>query len=215
MILFGVRSPIAVEYQETCARAGRVISLAVSVSGNSRLFGTIPTVPLDSFSHGARDTFLACAFSPDRRKELVDLAQSLGLELAEALFDPHAVIAASVRAGKGTFVNAGVVIGAVTVLGKAALINRSASIGHHCLIQDYVSIGPGATLAGNIHVGEGTVIGAGAVIQPNLRIGARSIIAAGSVVRAHVHAGVLVAGNPARQRPFRPKLSTLFPEDGE
>lgn len=215
MVLFGIRSPIVVEYEESCHRSGRPLTCGISVSGAPRSSSGLAVIDLDAYVPADSEEALCCAFSPERRRELALQARAMGLLLAEALVDPHAVVSSSARIGAGSFVNAGCVIGSVTRIGEGVLVNRSASVGHHCLIGDYVSIGPGATLAGNIRVDEGAVIGAGCVVQPGLRIGAGAIVAAGSVVRAHVPEGTLVAGNPARQKPFRPKLSSLFHEGSE
>lgn len=216
MILFGIRSPIVVEYEETCRRLGLEILMAVSVNGTPRLLARDRIVELaDIESQYARHAFLACAFTPSRRTQLIAMGREAGLTLAPSLIDPTAVIATSVRVGDGTFINAGVIVGAVCIIGEGVLINRAASIGHHSVLQDHVSVGPGATLAGNIHVGAGAMIGAGAVIQPDIRIGARAIVAAGSVVRRHVPENTLVAGNPATRRPFNAARSSLHMEDGE
>jgi len=216
MILFGVRSPIVVEYEETCHRRDMTISMAVNVNGVPRLLSRKALIELaDLPKEGSSDHFIACAFVPQRREELTEMAQAAGLVLAKALIDPTAIIARSVRFGDGTFVNAGVVIGAASIIGAGVLVNRASSLGHHTVLQDYVSIGPGVTLAGNIQVGRGSIIGAGSVVLPNLRIGAGAIVAAGSLVRTDVPDGTFVAGSPATQRRFDPKRSTLHVEDGE
>ncbi len=215
IVLFGIRSPIVVEFEETCSRRGITVTAGINLGGSPRLASNIDVISVDDFVPVAGTRFYACAFSPDRRRALVDQGIVRGMQLADALIDPSAVMARSVRFGTGSFANAGVVIGALCHIGTGVLVNRSASIGHHCVVGDYVSIGPGATLAGNIHVGEGCMIGAGAVILPDLRIGAGAVVAAGSVVRAHVKAGSLVAGNPARVRPFDPVRSSLNTPQGE
>jgi sugar O-acyltransferase (sialic acid O-acetyltransferase NeuD family) len=215
MILFGVRSPLVVDYEETLVRRGIAVIAAVSVSGTPRLLDRSRLVELAEFSAPPGAGFLAPAFAPMRRAELIAHGISMGLAKAEPLIDPTAVLPRSVRIGAGTFINAGVVIGAMTMLGEGVLVNRSASLGHHTVLGDLVSIGPGATLAGNIHVGAGSVIGAGAVILPNVRIGAGAIVSAGAVVRKHVPDGVLVIGNPAIERRFNPRVSSLNVEDGE
>jgi sugar O-acyltransferase (sialic acid O-acetyltransferase NeuD family) len=216
MILFGVRSPLVVEYEETCLRLGLEITAAVSLGGAPRLAGRPPVVELADFDPKATtDRFVACAFAPSRRAELIAQGRALGLRLAPALVDPHAVLASSVRVRDGSFINAATVIGAVSVIGQGVLVNRAASIGHHAMIGDYVSIGPGATLAGNVHVGEAAMIGAGSVILPNLRIGAGAIIAAGSLVRKDVPDETFVAGNPAVEKPYDRARSSLHIEDQE
>jgi hypothetical protein len=216
IIFFGVRSPVTVEYEETCHRLGLTISAAVSVNGSPRLLARSCLVDIGAFDAStAIDPFIACAFTPQRRKALMEMAVGLGLRLAPALIDPTAILASSARVGNGTFVNAGVVIGAASLLGEGILVNRAVSLGHHTVLGDHISIGPGATLAGNTQVGEGAMIGAGAVILPDLRIGAGAVIAAGSLVRRHVPDGAFVAGHPAMERPFDPARSTLHVENGE
>lgn len=216
VILFGVRSPITVEYEETCHRLGLTISFAVSLGKAPRVLDSSRVVAIEDFT-APRDggRFYACAFTAARRQALFDRAEALGLTPAPALVDPHAVLARSVRIDDGSFVNAGAVIGALSFIGRGVLINRSASIGHHAMIGDFVSIGPGATLAGNIRVGAGTIIGAGATILPDIRIGENALIAGGSLVRENVPDATFVAGNPAKARPFDPTKSTLYVEDGE
>jgi sugar O-acyltransferase (sialic acid O-acetyltransferase NeuD family) len=215
MILFGVRSPLVIEYEETLARLGIPLAAAVSVSGAPRLLDRRMLVDLADFAAPPGATFLAPAFAPLRRRALWDQALALGLVPASALVDPTAVIPRSLRLGAGTFINAGAVIGGLTLLGDGVLVNRSASLGHHCVLADFVSVGPGAVLAGNIHVGAGSVIGAGAIVLPNVRIGAGAIVSAGAVVRKHVADGTLVIGNPALPHRFNPLKSSLAVEDGE
>lgn len=209
MILFGIRSPMILDVEETLVRLGVEIEAAVSVSGSPRMLDRKKIVDLANFEARPGARFFATAFSPARRLELINLARSLGLDLANPLVDPSAILPRTIRVGDGTFINAGVVIGSAVIIGEAVLVNRAASLGHHVVLDDRVSIGPGATLASNIRIGEGSVIGAGAVIQPDLRIGANVIIAAGSVVRKDVADNSLVAGNPAVVRPFKPMASKL------
>lgn len=216
MIIFGVRSPLVVEYEETCYRLGIPITSGVSVNGVPRMMDRSIIVTLAEFDpHGTSDHFVACAFAPERRAALIAMAQALGLVMAPALVDPTAVLARTVRIGAGSFVNAGAVIGAASIFGEGVLVNRAASVGHHTLLGDHVSIGPGATLAGNIRVGDGAIIGAGAVVLPGIRIGAGALVAAGSLVRNDVPDGAFVVGNPAKGRHFDSAKSSLYLEDEE
>lgn len=215
MILFGTRSPLVVEYEETLIRLGIAVHAAVSVGGAARLVDRRRLVELADFVPPTGAAFIAPAFAPQRRAELIAQAEALGLVKAEALVDPTAILPRAIRIGAGSYINAGVVIGALSLLGEGVLVNRAASLGHHTVLGDLVSIGPGATLAGNIRVGAGSVIGAGATILPNVRIGAGAIVSAGAVVRKHVADGTLVIGNPAVVRPFNPRISSLNVEDGE
>jgi maltose O-acetyltransferase len=90
------------------------------------------------------------------------------------------------------------------------------TIGRHCRIADGVRIfdAPGHPLdpllrkegrpanrdeVRPIVIKDNVWIGSRAVIMPGVSIGQDSVVAAGSVVMTAVPAGVLVAGNPARQ----------------
>lgn len=215
IVIFGVRSPLVVEFEETCHRLGIAIRLGVSVNGAPRLRGDFMIVAVEELE--GRDVsapFVACAFAPRRRMALFEMA-SRTLEPAPALIDPTAILSRSVRVEAGSYINAGVVVGSQSSIGRNVLVNRSASLGHHTLLGDHVSIGPGAVLAGNIHVGAGSMIGAGATVLPNMRIGADCLIGAGSVVREPVPDGTFVVGNPAVPHRFDPAKSSLYVEDGE
>jgi hypothetical protein len=216
IVLVGVRSPIVVDYEESCLRAGRRILAALSAGGAPRLFQQKLAVALEEFDaarYGA--PFIPCAFAPVRRRELAEIARSLNLEPAEALIDPTAIIASTSRIGEGSFINAGAIIGGLSLLGVGVLVNRGATVGHHVVIGDYASIGPGAILAGNIRIGEGTVIGAGAIIHPNIDVGANAIVAAGAVVRKAVPDSALMSGNPAVKRPSIGRMSSIGRGDEE
>ena len=214
--LFGVRSPLTVEYEETCRRAGIAIPFAVSVAGAPRLAMTETVVELGELApHHLAIACLACAFVPARRRELVAIAHKAGFAFADALVDPTATVASSSRLGAGSYVNAGSVIGALSMIGDHALVNRSSSVGHHAVLADYVSIGPGVTIASNVRIGEGAIVGAGCTILPDLRIGAGVVVAAGSVVRRNIADGGFVAGNPAVERAFDIKASSLNTPEAE
>src|SRR5436190_24175058 len=117
VILFGVRSPLATEYEETCRRAAIEISPCVSVNGPPRVFAMEKVIEARDLGAKVVGTpFIACAFSPARRQELTEMALARGLVLAEALVDPFAVVASTARIGNGSFVNAGAVIGAASIL---------------------------------------------------------------------------------------------------
>ena len=58
-------------------------------------------------------------------------AIGLGFAIAPALVDPTAIVASSAQLGDGSYLNAGVVIGAAARLGRHVIVNRTSSIGHH------------------------------------------------------------------------------------
>lgn len=200
-IIFGCRSPLVVDYEESIVRAGLSLLRSVSLNGTPRVLDQSKVMSLEQFSSGGLkvDTarFIACAFASERRRELVEVAEVMGLKPAKALLDPTAILPSSLRVGRGAYINAGAVIGGASFIGSHTLINRSSSIGHHCFIGDYVSIAPGVTLASNVRVGDGVTIGAGAVVVPNIVIGEGAVIGAGSLIRKDIDAWSFWAGNPA------------------
>ena len=200
--LFGCRSPLVVDYIETCNRRDQKV-FGVSDNVEIRTGSLVEVINLETYIKSVvRHKVLPCAFGPRRRNELWQLAASIGCQMADTLIDPTAIFPSSLRLGKGGFLNAGVVIGGESFIGDGVVVNRAASLGHHCLVGDWVSIGPGVTLAGNVQIEPLVVIGAGVTVLPDLRIGKGSVVAAGSVVREHVAEYKLVAGNPARPRDY-------------
>lgn len=199
LVLFGIRSPLLPDYEETCRRLKLQIEAAVRTDAlRPRILdggAMIELAELDENHKGL--PFLACAFSPPRRSELSVMANEKGLIAAAPLLDPTAVIASSTRIGNGSFVNSGVVIGAAALLGEHVVVNRSTNLGHHVFVDDFVSIGPGVTMAGNVRLEKHALIGAGCVVLPGVRVGEGAVVAAGSVVRKDVPDAVLAAGNPA------------------
>jgi sugar O-acyltransferase (sialic acid O-acetyltransferase NeuD family) len=220
-ILFGVRSPLVVEYEETLNRLAQVPVASVSVNATPRVLDQSRVVSFEELSRedlellAAQGRFITCAFASLRRRQLAELAVATGLQPADALCDPTAILPRSLRVRLGSFVNAGAIIGGATFIGAHSLINRAVSIGHHCMIGDFVSIGPGATLASNIRVGDGATIGAGATIVPNINIGENAVVGAGSLVRSHVSDDCFVAGNPAVEKPLDRSRSALNTEGEE
>ena len=194
--LFGVHSPLVVDYEETISRLNADSIPVLVDDADSRC--SHPGLPIRATQCSTDIEFVTCAFMPPRRTELVSMAASLKLTPALALIDPSAVIASTSELAQGTFCNAGVTIGGLSSIGEHAVINRSSSIGHHVLIDDFVSLGPSVTLSGGVIIGEGSMIGGGSVILPGITIGENAIVAAGSVVTENVPNNTMVAGVPAK-----------------
>lgn len=217
IVLFGVRSPLVADYEESCARAGIEVAAAVNIDDAApRLIDRSRLVNVSALEQRHRMLpCIVCAFHPARRRILVAAALDAGLCFEQPLVDPTAIVATSTRIGAGTYVNAGCVIGALGMIGDHVLINRGCNIGHHALLDDFATIGPGVTMAGNIHVGQDSIVGAGSTILPGVTIGAGAIVAAGSVVRRDVPDGSFVAGSPAVEKPFDAARSSLNVEGQE
>jgi sugar O-acyltransferase (sialic acid O-acetyltransferase NeuD family) len=111
---------------------------------------------------------------------------------------PSAIIADSVKIGKGVQIMAGAIIQPETQIGDQCIINTGASVDHENLLGDGVEIGPGATLCGCVRVETNGWIAAGAIVLPRITIGQDSIVGAGSVVTRDLPDHVVAYGSPAR-----------------
>jgi sugar O-acyltransferase (sialic acid O-acetyltransferase NeuD family) len=199
-VLYGIGSPLVVDYEESCARQGVAIVGAVkNVAGAVYTISAVPVYSADELPEILLSLpFIVPIFTPGYRRLAVDDAERRGFGSSFILVDPTAVVARSTTVGAGTFVNCGVVIGGAGCIGRFVVVNRSASIGHHAQISDYAAIGPGAVLAGYVKLGRGTVVGVGAIVISEITIGDNAVVSAGSVVTRDVPANSLVGGQPAQ-----------------
>jgi hypothetical protein len=194
LYLFGAGSPLLPELEESLHRSGREITALVA-NRACPTFGSNHhdiITPADICSGTVPKFFLTPLFTPANRRVAVAEAIALGLQPAAALLDPTAIVSRSISLAEGSYVNAGVILGAQVSLDRFALVNRGANLGHHVQLGAFTSVGPGAILAGGVVVGEGALIGAGAVVGPGVRIGAEAKLAPGAIVTKDVPAGVLV-----------------------
>jgi sugar O-acyltransferase (sialic acid O-acetyltransferase NeuD family) len=199
-VLYGIGSPLVVDYEESCARHGVEVAAAVkNVAGRVHTISAVHVYDADELPAQLLSLpVIVPIFTPGHRRLAVEDARRRGFDRHFLLIDQTAIVARSTTVGEGTFVNCGAVIGGGGQIGNFVVINRSASLGHHARIGDYASIGPAAVLAGNVALGRGAVVGVGAVIVPEITVGDNAVVGAGSVVTRNVPANSLVAGSPAR-----------------
>lgn len=112
---------------------------------------------------------------------------------------PSAVVAESVKIGKGTVIMANAVVNPASIIGRHCIINSSAVIEHDDEISDFVHVSVGAKLAGNVHVGKRTWIGIGATVSNNINICDNCMIGAGAVVINNIVVPGTYVGIPARR----------------
>ena len=191
VIFFGVGSPVIVDVEETCRRAGWPV--AFGVQNVPAPTYTSDAVPIRELTPGLllSAPVLVPLFSPPNRRFAWQQAATLGAADFPTLVDPTSILPQRIDIQKGVYINAGCTLGAASRIGAFAFINRGACVGHHLDLGAFASIGPGAVIAGQVTIGDDTIIGAGAVILPGIRIGAGCIVGAGVVIDTDVPAGTM------------------------
>jgi sugar O-acyltransferase (sialic acid O-acetyltransferase NeuD family) len=200
VILFGIGSPILIDYEESLHRLGGSVAAGIkNRDGVTHLSAGVPMLTPDELNDALRSIpFLVPLFTPAHRVVAAAEAQALGLVPAAPLVDPTSIIPRRTDFGAGSYVNAGCCLGGGSRFGAFVMINRGVTIGHDANFGDFVSTGPGAVVAGNVTVGRGAMLGAGCTISPSVTIADNAIVGAGAVVTRDVLAHCLVLGNPAR-----------------
>lgn len=133
------------------------------------------------------------------RAKLSGLARKAGF-LFPNIIHPSALISSQAALGDGNYIAPGVVINAGTQIGNNCILNTGAIIEHDCKLGDFVHLSPGAVLSGGVMIGDYSHIGTGSVVIQGLRIGTKAIVGAGSLVTKDVRSGVVVYGNPCKER---------------
>ena len=144
------------------------------------------------------DFFVAIGNSKIRENILIKLANAN--KSIATLIHPNAVIADTVKIGKGTIVMAGAVINSATTIGKGCIINTCASVDHDNYIGDFSHISVGSNLAGTVNVGNNTWIGIGATVSNNISICNNCMIGAGAVVVKNLEEEGTYIGVPAKRK---------------
>ena len=112
---------------------------------------------------------------------------------------PSAVIADTVRIGKGTVVMAGAVVNVDTVIGKHCIINTAVTVDHDNKIGNFVHISPGAHLAGGVSVDDSSWLCTGAVVINNVHISKDVVLGASATALKDIDAPGVYVGTPVRR----------------
>ncbi len=189
LTLFGVGSPIIVDVEESCLRAGWPIGLGVqNVPPPVYVSDAVPIQTVTSEFRLSGPVLLPL-FSPGNRYSAWQQAISLGARDFPVLIDPTTILPRRIDIDQVVYINAGCTLGAASRLGRFAFINRGACLGHHLNLGAFASVGPGAVIAGQVTIGDRAMIGAGAVILPGISVGANCVVGAGVVVDANLPDG--------------------------
>jgi sugar O-acyltransferase (sialic acid O-acetyltransferase NeuD family) len=156
-----------------------------------------PVIWIDDAGVLASTHLAFCALGTTQRRRFIEAIAGLGFAFATVVH-PTARVSRRSTIGCGSFVNAGVVIGANSQIGPHVVLNRGALIGHDTTICEYVTVSPGANIAGVVTIGAGAYIGMGAIILDRLAIGEGALVGAGALVTRDVPPHTQVMGLPAR-----------------
>ncbi len=162
------------------SKGGETSILGVPVIGNDDLLNSL-------VNQGIQGAFVAIGDNKIRRKLFADVLAS-GLTPVNVIH-PSAVIAPSVKLGRGVAVFANAVINVDSLIGYNVILNTGATIDHDALIGANVHIAPGCHLAGNVTIGDGTFLGIGTCVIPNIIIGENVITGAGTTIYRNVTDG--------------------------
>ena len=132
------------------------------------------------------------------RKAIVDLLKTRRKVMPINAIHKNAFISSTVQISHGSFINAGVTIGAFAKIGNHCIIHSKATIEHHTQLGDFVQVGAGSIINSGVVIGEGSFIGSGVTVVSGVKIGENANVGAGSVVIGEVKNDQTMFGNPAK-----------------
>ena len=116
----------------------------------------------------------------------------------ETIVHPSAVIANTVKVGRGSVVFPQVTVSVDSVLGDFGLYYIHSTICNDCKIGDYVSVMSGAQISERVEIREGSYLAAGVTVYPNVIIGREVHVGVGAAVSKNQVDGANVEGVGAR-----------------
>ncbi len=189
--------------------SGKKYQIAGIIDSRKRLrddiFG-IPVIGTDRdlprlFKSGIKYCFISIGSIGDVRPrvKLYELAKKIGF-IFPNLISRSALVSSRSSLGAGNYIAPRAIVNAGARIGNNCIINTGAIVEHDCRIGDFSHISPGSVLSGGVSIGYRSHIGAGSVVIQNVKIAQKVVIGAGSVVTKDIPEGVVVYGNPCRER---------------
>ena len=117
-----------------------------------------------------------------------------GFKKWETIVHPSAVIANSVKIGRGSIFFPQVTVSVDTVLGGFGLDYIHSTVCNDCEVGDYVSVMSGAQISERAKIGEGSFLAAGAAVYPNVVVGRDVRAGVGAVIPKDQADGAEAAG---------------------
>lgn len=142
--------------------------------------------------------FIIAVGSPQGRKKILELMQTLGNPSFCTLIDPSAIIGDSVAIGDGCIICAGVICTVNINIFDHVIINLNSTVGHDTIINELSTIAPNVSISGNITIEPCVEVGTGASVREKITLGSESLIGMGSVVTKTISKSMVVVGNPAK-----------------
>lgn len=158
--------------------------------------------PISELGDIDHDAVIVALGDNQARREMTERLLASGERLATAIH-PRACIAPSASIGEGSMISAGAIVTPRAAIGRGVILNTSASVDHDSIVGDFAHVSAGAAVGARCHIGAEALIAIGATVASMMTVGARTIIGSGAVVVAHIPAGVVAFGVPARIRPDR------------
>lgn len=126
--------------------------------------------------------FTVAVGNPKIKKILVERALATGLNPAETIIDPAAIVLEGNRFGKGGVISPGCVVTTNVTLGDYVTLNLNTTVGHDSVIGDFCTTNPGVHISGEIQMSHSVECGTGSIIRDRLIVGANKTIGAQAAV---------------------------------
>lgn len=153
---------------------------------------------VSSFDGVSKAKFIVATGDPATKQKLVSKALAAGLQPADTIIHPQAIIQdkTSVKVGKGGIISPNCVLTTNITMGDYVVVGVSVAIGHDTVIKNFTTLNPGAVISGNVLIKENVLIGAGAVviekttIEKNITLGAQSCVTKNLMEESHIYLGI-------------------------